>query len=62
MHDVTKKRFATVFIVTMGCILMMIYMRTALPTLEAFPQNTTRHALVSLLTVEGPQAWWVQSR
>jgi lipopolysaccharide biosynthesis glycosyltransferase len=62
MHDITKKRFATVLIVVVGCIFMMMSARTTLPTTDVFPANTTRHALVSLLTVEGPQAWWAQKK
>jgi lipopolysaccharide biosynthesis glycosyltransferase len=62
MHDITKKRFASVLIVIGTCIMTIMLTRPTLPTPDAFPINTTRHALVSLLTVEGPQAWWVQKK
>jgi lipopolysaccharide biosynthesis glycosyltransferase len=56
------KRYLTVFIVTLGCCALVAMTRTQLPTPTAFPSNTTRHALVSLLSVEGPQAWWSQQK
>jgi lipopolysaccharide biosynthesis glycosyltransferase len=62
MHDITKTRFATVFIVTVGCVILMMSTKTEMPTPDFFSTNTTRYALVSLLTIEGPQAWWVQKK
>ena len=62
MYEVTKKRYATVMLVIVGCMFFMMSTHPALPTADVFPKNTTRHALVSLLTVEGPQAWWVQKK
>ena len=62
MHEVTKKRYVALFLVTAGCIARMMYTNPTAPTPDAFPENTTRHALVSLLTVEGPQAWWAQRK
>ena len=56
------KRYLTVFIVTMGCIALIAVSKPHMPTPTAFPSNTTRYALVSLLSVEGPQAWWSQQK
>jgi hypothetical protein len=57
-----EKRYATILVVTIGCIGFIISTRPGIPTPDAFSSNTTRYALVSLLTVEGPQAWWSQQK
>ena len=49
-------------VVTIGCISFIISTKPGIPTPDAFSSNTTRYALVSLLTVEGPQAWWSQQK
>ncbi len=56
------KRYILVFIVTMGCLGFIALTRPRMPTPDAFPANTTQHALVSLLSVDGPQAWWSQQK
>jgi alpha-N-acetylglucosamine transferase len=62
MYEVTKKRYAAVLLVTVGCIALMMSTRPGIAAPDAFPMNTTRSALVSLLTVEGPHAWWAQNK
>jgi hypothetical protein len=57
-----EKRYATLLVVTIGCIAFIISTKPYTPTPDAYPSNTTRFALVSLLTVEGPQAWWSQQK
>ena len=56
------KRYITVFLVSLGCLSLITFNNPGTPTHNAFPSNTTKHALVSLLSVEGPQAWWSQQR
>jgi lipopolysaccharide biosynthesis glycosyltransferase len=52
------KRYTMIFIVTMGCIGFIITSKPHSPTPDAFSKNTTRFALVSILSIEGPQEWW----
>ena len=56
------KRYFTVFMMTMGCFTLVTVTRPRPPTPAAPPLNATRHALVSLLSVEGPHAWWSQQK
>jgi alpha-N-acetylglucosamine transferase len=56
------KRYTTLLIIAMGCTGLIMLTRTQPPTPDAFPANTTRYALVSLLSVDGPQAWWGQQK
>ena len=60
MHEsgLMAKRYLSIFLVALGCGALVTVHRAQLPTPTAFPSNTTRHALVSLLSVDGPQAWW----
>ena len=57
-----EKRYAVIVMITVGCIALNIASKPGLPTPDAFPSNTTQFALVSLLTVDGPQAWWSQQK
>lgn len=56
------KRYITIFIVSMGCLALVAITQPHTATPDAFPTNITRHALASLLTVDGPQAWWRQQK
>lgn len=58
----TLKRFITLCIVTLGCTALIAMRTPQMPTPDAFPTNTTRHALVSLLSINGPYAWWSQQK
>ncbi len=61
-HGLMAKRYAIIFILSMGCMALILSSKTYIPTPDAFSTNTTRFALVSLLTMEGPQAWWRQQK
>ena len=52
------KRYMMIFIVAMGSMGFIITSKIHTPTPDAFSKNTTRFALVSLLSIEGPQEWW----
>jgi alpha-N-acetylglucosamine transferase len=61
-QGLTAKRYIIVALLTVLCMGFIFSSKPYLPTPDAFPTNTTRFALVSLLTVDGPQAWWSQQR
>jgi alpha-N-acetylglucosamine transferase len=61
-NGLMAKRYILLFLVTAGFVALIAFTKTRPPTPDAFPLNNTRHALVSLLSVDGPQAWWSQQK
>ena len=57
-----EKRYTIVALLAILCMGFIISSKPYIPTPDAFPTNTTQYALVSLLTVDGPQAWWSQQK
>ena len=64
MHEkgLIAKRLLLVFTVCLVCFAMIVFTKTEAPKPTTFLFNTTKNALVSLLTIDGPQSWWSQKK